>query len=61
MFIKNDLIFIFAESTLMLAVSVFQVQLKSTTVFYVKISNDLFEEKNNNSMTKTLLREFKNL
>ena len=29
----------------MLAVSVFQVPLKSTTVFYVKISNALFEEK----------------
>ena len=44
-FIKNDLIFIFAENTLMLAVSVFQVPLKSTKVFYVKISNALFEEK----------------
>ena len=42
----------------MLAVSVFQVPLKSTMVFYVKISNALFEEKNNNSMTKTLFREF---
>ena len=45
-FIKNDLIFIFAENTLMLAaVSVFQVPSKSTMVFYVKISNALFEEK----------------
>ena len=43
-FVKNDLIFIFPENALMLAVSVFQVPLKKT-VFYVKISNALFEEK----------------
>ena len=44
-FIKNDLVFIFSENALMLAVSVFQVPWKVQLFSMSRFSNALYEEK----------------